>query len=293
MNSPTRISLGLAGAIALTLLTTAAMAVPIVNLGTASGFALLAGSKITDAGGSSAIVTGDVGLYPTTGAAIGLTAGQVLGGTIYTAETSGALLNGAQNDLTTAYNDAAGRPVTIDFGVVDNQLGGQTLFPGVYRFGHAATANLIGTLTLDANGDLNPVWIFQATSDLITAAGAPGAAGSSVVLINGANACDVFWQVGSSATIGTYSDFAGHIMADQSISLQAYATLNGSALARIAAVTLDHNTITSPDCSVDSDDGGHTGGNGNHVPDTGSTLLLLGSGMVGLFAFGKSVRSHF
>lgn len=280
-----RTSLSLAGAITLTLLTTAAMAVPTVNLGTASGFAVLAGSKITDAGGSSTIVTGNVGLYPTTGAAIGLTAGQVPGGTIYTAETSGALLNGAQNDLTTAYNDAAGRPVTIDFGVVDNQLGGQTLFPGVYRFGHAATANLIGTLTLDANGDLNPVWIFQATSDLITAGGAPGAPGSNVVLINGADSCDVFWQVGSSATIGTYADFVGHIMADQSITLQAYATLDGSAMARIAAVTLDHNTISSPDCSDD------TGGTGNHVPDTGSTLLLLTSGLVGLFAFGKSARA--
>ena len=264
--------------IALAMLAPAAIAVPMVDLGTASNFSVLAGSQITDAGGATTVVTGDVGLYPTTGAAIGLTPGQVLGGTIYQAETSGALLNGAQNDLTTAYNDAAGRPVTFDFGAVDNQLGGQTLFPGVYRFGHAATANLIGTLTLDANGDLNPVWIFQATSDLITAAGAPGAAGSSVVLINGAIACDVFWQVGSSATIGTYSDFAGHIMADQSIALQAYATLDGSAMARIAAVTLDHNTITGADCTVEG------GGGGNAVPETGNTLLLLGTGLGGLFA---------
>ena len=280
-NRASRTIAGLSLAIVMTLVATNAVAVPMVDLGTSSGFSLLAGSQITDAGGVSSIITGDVGLYPTTGAAIGLTTGQVLGGTIYQAETSGALLNGAQNDLTTAYIDAAGRSATVDFGVVDNQLGGKTLFPGVYRFGHAATANLIGTLTLDANGDLNPVWIFQATSDLITAAGSPGGAGSSVILINGASACDVFWQVGSSATIGTYSDFAGNIMADQSIALQAYATLDGSALARIAAVTLDHNTITHPDCT------GESGGGGSSVPDAGSTLVLLGSVLTAVFAFGR------
>ncbi len=289
-NKTTRTITGIALALALTLLVQNASAVPIVNLGTASGFSILAGSQITDAGGSSTIVTGNVGLYPTTGAAIGLTAGQVQTGTIYQAETSGALLNGAQNDLTTAYNDAASRPVTVDFGVIDNQLGGLTLFPGVYRFGLAPTANLIGTLTLDANGDLNPVWIFQATSSLITAAGAPGTAGSSVALINGADACDVFWQVGSSATIGTYSNFVGSIMADQSIALQAYATLDGRALARIAAVTLDRNTITGADCS--SETGGTNGGGGNTgggqaVPDASSTLLLLSSGLLGLLALGR------
>ena len=273
-NNATRIPACLVFAIALTFLHQDAVAIAPVDLGTSSNFAILAGSKITDAGGASAIINGDVGLYPTTGAAIGLTAAQVFGGTIYTAETSGGLLNSAQNDLTAAYIDAAGRSATIDFGVVDNQLGGKTLFPGVYRFGHAATANLIGTLTLDANGDPNPVWIFQATSDLITAAGAPGQPGSSVLLINGATSCDVLWQVGSSATIGTYSAFAGSIMADQSIVLEAYATLDGSALARIAAVTLDHTTITMGDC-----------GPGQAVPDLGSTLLLLGCGLAALLAF--------
>ena len=287
LNRINQISTGIALAIALMGLTNTATAVPTVDLGTASGFSILAGSKITDAGGASAITTGDVGLYPTTGAAIGLTPGQVATGTIYQAETSGALLNGAQNDLTTAYNNAAGRPVTTDFGVVDNQLGGRTLFPGVYQFGHAATANLIGTLTLDANGDLNPVWIFQATSDLITAGGAPGAAGSSVVLINGADACDVFWQVGSSATLGTYSDFAGTIMADQSIVLQSYATLEGRALARIAAVTLDHNTITLSNCSGETGGSGDNGGGTVTVPEASSTLLLLGSGLAALIALSR------
>ena len=126
-----------------------------------------------------------------------------------------------------------------------------------------------------ANGDADPTWIFQATSELIAAAGAPGAPGSRVALINGATSCDVFWQVGSSATIGTYSDFVVNIMADQSIALQAYATLDRSALARIAAVTLDHNPITKDNC----------GGPGPSVPDTGSTLFLLSSGLATLLAF--------
>ncbi len=247
-----------------------ARAIPIVDLGTASGFAILAGSQITDVPQSSTIVSGNVGLYPATGAAIGLTANQV-GGSIYTAELNAALLNQAQNDLTTAYIDAGGRPVPLvnNFGVVDNQLGGKTLSPGVYSFGHAATANLIGTLTLDAGADLNPVWIFLASSDLIAQSG------STVALMNGATPCDVFWWVGSSATIGTGSEFVGNIMADQSIALQTGATLDGRALARIAAVTLDHNTITAGPCT----------GNVTSVPDSGSTLLLLGSGMAMVLAF--------
>ncbi len=216
-----------------------------VNLGSAADFAILAGSTITDAGGLS-LVNGNVGLYPAAGSGIGLSAGQVLYGSIFKSETSGPLLNTAQIDLTTAYNDAAGRTPTIDYGAVDNPLGGQTLFPGVYRFGHAATANLIGTLTLDANGIANPVWIFQATSDFVTAAGAPGSPASEVALVHGAQAGSVFWEVGSSATIGTYSDLAGTIMADQSITMDTGAQLSGSVLARIAKVSLDHNIIRNP-----------------------------------------------
>ena len=265
----------------------AAQAIPLLDLGTADHFSILAGSMITDAGGLSTIVSGDVGLYPATGLAIGLTGAQVLGGSIYKAETSGALLNGAKNDLTAAYNAAAAQPVTVDFGVVDNQLGGKTLLPGVYQFGHAATANLIGTLTLDGNGQANPQWIFQATSDLITAAGGAGAAGSSIALINGADACDVFWQVGSSATIGTYADFAGHILADQSITLGAYATLDGSAMARIGAVTLDHNTITGENCRTETDSRNHP------VPEAGDTLGLLGGALIVLMTFSRRSLSLF
>ncbi|CAN5386419.1 hypothetical protein BH23VER1_BH23VER1_10960 [soil metagenome] len=238
-NAATHIRIGLALTGAAFLLPQSASAVPFtVDLGTAGSFAILAGSEITDAGGASTIVRGDVGLSPATGASIGLTAGQVLNGTIYSVDAAGpagseinpALLTTAKNDLTTAYNDAAGRSFDEDFGVVDNQLGGKTLIPGVYRFGGAATANLIGNLTLDSNGEVDPVWIFQASSTLITASN------SSITLI-GATSCDVFWQVGSSATIGTDTRFIGNILADQSIALQTGATLEGSALARIAAVT--------------------------------------------------------
>lgn len=276
ISKATRIStvLGLAATSMLIHHTEAATA--IVDLGTSGNFAILAGSKISDAGGASSIIDGDVGLYPTTGLAIEIIQAQVTGGTIYYAETSDALLNQAQNDLTTAYNDAAGRPFTTDFGVVDNQLGGKTLLPGVYRFGGAATANLIGELTLDANGEENPVWIFQATSTLITASDA------SVTLI-GATSCDVFWQVSSSATIGTGTSFVGNIMADQSIALQTNATLNGSALARIAAVTMDHNTITHADCDDDGDVG-------TPVPETGSSLVLLGSTLSALLIVSRTSK---
>src|ERR1035437_6704371 len=253
-----------------------------VNLGTASSFAVLAYSQITDAGGVSRIVTGDVGLSPTTGNAIGLTAPQVIGGTIYSVNAFGplgsvnnpGLLTTAKNDLSTAFTDAANRPVpgANAFGVVDNQLGGKTLLSGVYSFGHAATANLIGTLTLDAQGNPNAVWIFQASSDLITASS------SKVVFKNGVGSvCNVFWVVGGSATLGTYTDFVGNIMAYASVGLDTGAILDGSALAENAAVTLDHNTITQDNCTAST----------TTVPDSGSTLLLLGSGLATLFAFGR------
>ena len=259
-----------------------ATAIPTVNLGTASSFAILSASEITDAGGASTIVTGDVGLSRATGADIGLTAGQVLNGTIYAVNAAGplgsinnpALLTTAKNDLSTAYTDAANRPVpgANAFGVVDNQLGGKTLLSGVYSFGHAATANLIGTLTLDAQGNPNAVWIFQASSDLITASS------SKVVFKNGVgDACNVFWEVGSSATLGTYTDFVGNIMAYASVGLDTGAIMDGSALAENAAVTLDHNTITQDNCTAST----------TTVPDSGSTLLLLGSGLATLFAFGR------
>jgi hypothetical protein len=225
---------------------------PKVDLKTATPFVVLAGTpNITDAGGVSTI-TGDVGLSPATGAGIGLLSSQVTG-TIYATDNAGpagsinnpGLLTTAKNDLTAAYVDTAGRtPVTALAGA-DNQLGGQTLTAGVYTFGHATTANLTAAspLTLDAQNDPSAVFIFQASSDLITAS-------SSVVrLVNGAQACNVFWQVTSSATLGTSSTFVGTIMALTSIGLNTSVTMNGRALARNGAVTLSHNTIAISACT--------------------------------------------
>lgn len=253
-----------------------AKAIPMVDLRSASSFTILAGSKITDAGGAST-TTGDVGLSPASGSFIGLTAAQA-GGTIYATDAAGplgsvnnpALLTAAKNDLTTAYINAAGRSASTTYSPIFD-LVGLTLTSGVYN--DPSSFGLTGTLTLDAGGDPNAVWIFQTGSTLTTASG------SKVVFKDGVgSACNVFWQVGSSATIGTYSDFVGNIMADQSIALEAYATLDGSALARIGAVTLDHNTISMSDCGVPS-----------AVPDNASTLLLLGFGLATLLTFGRSV----
>jgi|SRR5665213_82264 len=275
-NGARRILLGLVVAAAIFLHYNALATPTAVDLGTASSFAILGYSEITDAGGAST-VTGNVGLSPTTGAAItGLTAGHV-NGTIYTVDGTGpggnvnnpALLTTAKNDLSTAYTYANGLTATALAGG-DNQLGGQTLFAGVYSVAAASTANLIGTLTLDAQGNPNAVFIIQASSTLVTASS------SSVLLVNGAQACHVFWVVDSSATLGTDTDFMGNIMAYDSIGLNAGATLVGSALAENAAVTLDDNIITQAVCNGVSS-----------VPDGSSTVLMLGCGLAGLLTFGR------
>ena len=176
-------------------------------------------------------------------------------GTIYATDATGpggsvndpALLTTAKNDLTTAFVTAAGQSPTSTFVAGDNQLGGQTLVPGVYAFGHAATANITAAspLTLNGQGNPNAVFVFQASSDLVTASN------SVVQLENGAQACNVFWEVGSSATLGSSSTFVGTLMALTSATLNTGATVQGRILARNGAVTLDHNTITVPStCTV-------------------------------------------
>lgn len=209
-----------------------------LDLRSTSRFAILAGSEITSVPASA--IKGDVGLSPGARSGIaGLTAPEVAG-TIFAADDGGAvavLLTQAQGDLTTAYNDAAGR--TLEFVDVANaNLGGRTLAPGLYK--SSGTLEITGNLTLDAGGDPNAVYIFQMASSLNTAAG------SQVILSGGASAANIFWQVGSSATLGTTSVFKGTIMADQSISLATGASLEGRALARIGAVTLDASNITVP-----------------------------------------------
>jgi ice-binding like protein/Big-like domain-containing protein len=200
-----------------------------VSLGSAADFAVLAGSTITNTGLPA--ITGDVGLSPGT-AITGLPPGQI-NGTIHAADAVAAQ---AKSDLAAAYDDAAARPATA---TVPVELGGTTRTRGVYE-SPAGTFGITGTVTLDAQGDTNAVFIFKAASTLITASA------SSVNLVNGARASNVFWLVGSSATLGTYSILRGNVMALASITVTTGVTIDGRVLARTAAVTLDTDTIGRP-----------------------------------------------
>jgi len=209
-----------------------------VNLGTTATFAVLAGSVITNTGTTTigGSVGGNIGVSP--GSAVtGFPPGIVSDGTIHSDDAPSSL---AKDDLVTAYNDAAGRTPTVD--LTGQDLGGLTLTTGVYHF--SSSAQLTGTLTLDAQGDPEAVFIFQIGTTLTTASN------SSVSLINGARFCRTFWQVGSSATLGTTTHFVGHIFAMQSITLNTGATMQGQLLARNGAVTLDSNTITNGICDI-------------------------------------------
>jgi hypothetical protein len=198
-----------------------------VPLGTAANFAVLAASTVTNTGPTT--IKSNLGLSPGT-SVTGFPPGQVHG-KVHTAD-SVALK--AQADLTTAYNDAAASPTTA---IIPVELGGTTETPGTYASA-AGTFGITGTLTLNAQGNPNAVFIFKAASTLITASA------SNVRLINGAKAANVFWQVGSSATLGTFSTFSGNIMALASITVTTGVTVHGRTLARTAAVTLDSDTIT-------------------------------------------------
>src|SRR5256885_1737681 len=201
-----------------------------VALGAAGTFAVLAGSTVTSTGATT--VNGDLGLSPGT-AVTGFPPGTV-NGTMHLADPAAGQ---AQLDLTTAYNDAAGR--TNGAITVAGNLGGQTLTPGLYT----STSSLeisSGDLTLDAQGDANAVFIFQMASTLTTTSA------RQVILSGGARAANVFWQVGSSATLGTGSVFKGNILALASITVTTGAAVEGRLLARTAAVTLDSNILSIP-----------------------------------------------
>jgi hypothetical protein len=204
-----------------------------VGLGTAAAFAVLAGTPAVTSTGATTI-TGDLGIHPAA-AVTGFPPG-IVNGTIHAAD---AVALQAKSDLVNAYVNAAGRPATATHGT----LGGLTLVGGVYNAG-GVTLGLTGTLTLDGQNDPSSVWIFQATSDLITASS------SSVSLINGAQSCNVFWQVTSSATLGSGSTFAGTILALTSITMNSGVSVNGRALARNGNVTLISDTITRSTCAA-------------------------------------------
>lgn len=208
---------------------TSVAAQPTVNLGTTSNFAVLAGETITNTGPT--VINGDVGVHP--GNTFPGQDEATINGAVHLADE---VAEQAKQDLVIAYDDAAGRtPVTP----IDTELGGTTLKPGVYG---SETFEITGTLTLDAEGDPDAVFIFQAGSTLVTAPN------SSVNLVNGARFCRVFWQVTSSATLGVNSNFVGHILALTSIEAQTGATVQGQLLARNGEVTLDNNTITNGLC---------------------------------------------
>lgn len=203
-----------------------------VGLATAASFAVLGGSTVTNTGPS--VVSGDLGVHPGT-AVVGFPPGTVNNGSIHAADAQAAQ---AQADLTTAYNDAASRSPTA---TVTADLAGQTLSPGVYR---GPTLALNGTLSLNAQGDPGAVFIFQTGSTLITGPG------SAVSLVNGTSPCNVYWQVTSSATLGTNSVFAGTILALTSVTAETGSSVTGRLLARNGAVTLDNNTVNVAGCSA-------------------------------------------
>jgi hypothetical protein len=201
-----------------------------VSLGAASGFAVLAGSTVTSTNATT--ITGNLGVSPGT-AVTGFPPG-TLNGSQYTGVGSAA--GQAKADLTTAFDDAAARTCVI---TVAGNLGGSTLTPGLYK-STSTLAISSGDLTLDAQGDPNAVFIFQMASSFTSTAG------RKVILSGGAKATNVFWQVGSSATLGTGSDMKGTVLAQASISVTSGATLEGRALTQTGQVTMDANTVSMP-----------------------------------------------
>lgn len=219
------------GLLCVMLVSSSASAAPAtVGLGTAESFSVLAGSTVTNTGPTT--MFGDLGLSP--GSSV-TGAPHVLG----TTHVDDAVAIGAKSSLTTAYNDAASRPTN---GSAGTDLTGQTFTAGV----RTASSSLLlssGSVTLDAQGDPNAVFIFQVGTTLTTGSN------TSVSLINGAQACNVFWQIGSSATLGTGTRFVGTVMAAATITANTAATIHGRLLAQTGAVNLDTNTITNSTCA--------------------------------------------
>jgi hypothetical protein len=213
----------------------AAQAAP-VDLGTAGPFVVLGGSAVTNTGPS--VLNGDLGVSPGTSLS-GFGPPAVVNGATH---ANDAVAAGAQSDLTTAYNVAAAQPAADLTGTDLGNAG--PLTPGAYSF--TSSAQLTGALVLDAQGDPNAQFVFEIGTTLTTASN------SSVQLVNGASPCNVFWQVGSSATLGTSTAFAGNVMALASITMNTGATLHGRALARTGAVTLDTNVIDGSMCGTSS-----------------------------------------
>ena len=259
-NGAKRINMGLGFTLAATFLHFNASANS-VSLGSAADFSVLAASAITSPG-ATAINGGDVGVSADTSTSItGFPPG--------TLASSSSFVGGATAgaDASAAYTTL--KDETVNGTLSGQDLGGLTLTPGVYYF--ATSAQLTGRLTLDGEGESDPFFDIQIGSTLTTASAA------SIVLENDAQAANVFWQVGSAATLGTGTTFQGNILAETSISDAGGSTVYGRLLALGGAVTLIDTTVNVPQAE----------GSGGAAPDTGSTLLLLGSALAALFAFGR------
>lgn len=253
--------LGMAPAALLIPVGTASAAVPNVSLGTAAEYAVLGASAVTNTGDST--LDGSLGVSP--GSAIsGFPPGLVLAPGVI--QVTNAAAAQAQSDLTAAYVDTAGRPLDA---TTTADLGGLNLQPGVYAGPSKGALEITGTLTLDGLGDPGSVFIFQTNSSLITASG------SSVVLINGAQECNIYWQVGSSATLGTGSVFVGNILALTSVTVNNGVTVHGRAMARNAIVTLDNDVFTRPTCEQGSPVTTTVAG-ATTVPGGATTTLVAG-----------------
>jgi len=259
--------MALAVAVAFAVLPVAAQAAP-VNLATAAPFVVLGGQTVTNTGPS--VLNGDLGVSP--GNALPGFGPATINGAVH---NNDAVAAQAQLDLTTAYDVAAGQAQTADLSNTD--LGNRVLTAGAYRY--TADAQLTGPLTLDAQGDPNAQFVFMIAGQLTTAPA------SSVLLTNGAAPCNVFWQVGSSATLDTTTAFQGNIMALTSISLNTGATVVGRALARNGSVTLDTNVLTAADCAANTTSGA---GTTTTAGAPASASLVPGAGAVSPAASGAT-----
>lgn len=228
------------------------------TLGTAENFAVLSDSTVTNTG--STTINGDLGVWP--GSEVTGFPPGVITGTLHVGD---AAAQQAQSDNTIAYLDLEGRPCDVDLTGTD--LGGLTLGPGVYCF--SESAQLTGQLTLDAQNDANAFFIFQIGSTLTTASN------SSVLLINSGSDCNVFWQVGSSATLGVSTAFAGNILALASVTLNTSTDVSGRTLAQNGAVTMDTNDISIANCDSGPTDVSLTAFSGTSKISTIVRLIMV------------------